>query len=66
MEQRPYGSVLIVRWDLNVGVTDPEVNQWDKVIAAELVEAGLEDMSCHFLSLCIPWDQDGHTWSMTR
>ena len=63
MEQLPLRAALMVAGDLNMNISDPEGVNWDKKNVAELADAGLEDMFCHFLLHRIPWKWYGRSWS---
>ena len=49
LKERPRGTTLIVGEGLNTNLSDPENNGRGIEIAAVLTEAGLEDMTAHFL-----------------
>ena len=66
LKEHPRGTALIVVGDLNTTLVDPENDRRGTDIAAALMEAGLEDMSVHFLPRQRRWGQEQWTWSMVR
>ena len=60
------GTALIVAGDLNTDLDDPENDRRGTKIAAALTEAGLEDMTAHFLPRRRRWGRERRTWSMVR
>ena len=52
--------------DLNTPLTDPENDRRGMEIVAALTEAGLEDMTAHFLPRQRRWGRERRTWSMVR
>ena len=66
LKERPKGTALVVVGDLNTALDDPENNRRGTEIAAALIEAGLEDMTVHFLPLRRRWGRERWTWSMVR
>ena len=59
-----WGAALLVVGNFNTNLDLLEVRERNEVIAAALVEEGLEDMSGHFLPRHKPWLKDGLTWVM--
>ena len=49
LKERPKGTALVVVWDLNTDLDDPENDRRGTEIAVALTEAGLADMAAHFL-----------------
>ena len=49
LKERPKGTALVVAGDLNTDLDDPENDRRGTEIAAALTEAGMEDMTAHFL-----------------
>ena len=64
LKKRPRGTALIVAGDINTTLADPENNGRGTEIAAALTEAGLEDMSAHFLPRQRRWGWERRTWNM--
>ena len=64
MGKRPRGDVMVVVRNFNTDLDAPEGREQDKVIVADLVYEGLEEMSGHFLPRNKPWLKDGCTWEM--
>ena len=52
---RPKGTALIVAGDLNTDLGDAESNRRGLVILATMTEAGVEDMTAHFLPRKRKW-----------
>ena len=52
--------------DLNTALDDPENDRIGADIAAALTEAGLEDMTAHFLPRRRRWGRERRTWSMVQ
>ena len=59
IEKRPRGAALLVVRNFIIDLAAPEGQDRDKVIAAELVEEVLDNMSSHFLPRHKPWLKDG-------
>ena len=66
LKERPKGTALVVVGDLNTGMDDPENDRRGTEIAAGLTEAGLEDMTAHFLPRRRKWGRERRTWSMVQ
>ena len=49
LKERPKGTVLVLAVDLNTALDNPEKDRRGTEITAALTEAGLEDMTAHFL-----------------
>ena len=64
--QRPRRGALLVAGNLNTNLAASEGRARDKVIAAAMATAGLDDVNGHFLPQRKPWLKDGKTWSMLR
>ena len=62
----PRGTALIVEGDLNMDLGDAENDRRGSEIAAAITEAGVEDMTAHFLPRKIKWGRERRTWSMMR
>ena len=52
--------------ELNTALDDPENDRRGTEIASALTEAGLEDMTAHFLPWRRRWGQERRTWSMVQ
>ena len=63
---RPKGTALIVAGDLKTDLGDSESDRRGTEIAAEMTEAGVEDMTAHFLPRKRRWVREIRTWSMVR
>ena len=57
---------LIVAGDLNTDLGDMASDGRGTEIAAAITEAGLEDMTAHFLPRKRKWGRERRTWSMVR
>ena len=66
LKERSKGTKLVVVGDLNTVLDEPENNWRGTVIVAEMIEAGVEDMTAHFLPRRHRWEQEKRTWSMVR
>ena len=66
LKERPKGTALVVAGGLNTALDDPENDRRGTEIAAALAEAGLEDMTAHFLPRRQRWGRERRTWSMVR
>ena len=66
LKESPRGNTLVVAGDLNTAMEDPENNQRETEIAAVMIEAGLEDMTAHFLPQRRRCGQESRTWSMVQ
>ena len=63
---RPKGTALIVAGGLNTDLGDAENDRRGLEIAAAMTEAGVEDMTAHFLPRKRRWGRERRTWSMVR
>ena len=52
--------------DLNTDLGDMACDGRGREIAAAITEAGLEDMTAHFLPRKRKWGRERRTWSMVR
>ena len=52
--------------DLNTDLRDTENDRRGSEIAAAMTEAGVEDMTAHFLPIKRNWGRERRTWSMVR
>ena len=52
--------------DLNTDLGDTENDRRGSEIAAAMTEAGVEDMTAHFLPRKRKWGRERQTWSMVR
>ena len=66
MGDQPRGTALVVAGDLNTDLGDMECDRRGTEIAAEITEAGLEDMAAHFLPRKRKWGRERRTWAMVR
>ena len=66
LKERPKGTTLLVMWDLNTPLDDPENDRIGTEIAVALTEAGLADMTAHLLPRRQRWGRERQTWSMVR
>ena len=66
LKDRPKGTALVVTGDLNTELEEPENDRRGKEIAAAMTEAGVEDMTAHFLPQRRRWGRERRTWSMVR
>ena len=66
MGDQPRGTALIVAGDLNTYLGDTECDGRGTEIAAAITEAGLEDMTAHFLPRKRRWGRERRTWAMVR
>ena len=64
--EQPRGTALIVAGDLNTDLGDMACDGRGMEIAAEITEAGLEDMTEHFLPRKMRWGRERRTWAMVR
>ena len=60
------GTDIIVAGDLNTNLEDSERNKKGTDIAAAITEAGVEDMTAHFLPWKRRWGRERRTLSMVR
>ena len=63
---QPRGTALIVAGDLNTDLGDMVCDGRGSEIAAAITEAGLEDMTAHFLPRKRKWGRERRTWAMVR
>ena len=63
---QPRGTALIVAGDFNTDLGEMASDGRGTEIAAEITEAGLEDMTAHFLPRKRRWGRERRTWSMVR
>ena len=63
---QPRGTALIVAGDFNTDLGDMACDRRGTEIAAAITEAGLEDMTAHFLPRKRKWGRERRTWSMVR
>ena len=63
---RPKGTALIVEGDLNTDLEDSESDRRGTEITTAMTEAGVEDMTAHFLPRKRSWGRERRTWSMVR
>ena len=66
MGDQPRGTALLVAGDLNMDLGATDNDRRGSEIAAALKEAGVEDMSAHFLPRKQLWGRERRTWSMVR
>ena len=64
LKERPRGTAPVVVGDLNTTLDGPESDRRGTETAAALAEAGLEDMTTHFLPWRRRWGRERRTWSM--
>ena len=62
----PKGTALIVAGDLNTDLEDSYNDRRGEEIAALMTEAGVEDMTTHFLPRKRRWGRERRTWRMVR
>ena len=63
---QPRGTTLIVAGYFNTDLGEMASNRRGTEIAAAITEAGLEDMTAHFLPRKRRWGRERRTWSMVR
>ena len=63
---QPQGTALIVAGDFNTNLGEMTSDGRGTEIAAAITEAGLEDMTAHFLPRKRRWGRERRTWSMVR
>ena len=66
MGDQPRGTALVVAGDLNTDLGDTECDGRGTEIAAAIMEAGLEDMTAHFLPRKRRWGRERRKWAMVR
>ena len=66
LSNQPRGTALIVAGDINTGLGDMAYDKRGTAIAAAITEAGLEDMTAHFLPRKGKGRRERRTWSMVR
>ena len=64
ISQRPCGASLLVAWDFNTDLTDPEGKSRGEEILLAIVNAGLDNISVPFLPCHKSWVWDSRTWCM--
>ena len=63
---QPRGTILVVAGDFNTDLGETEIDGRGTEIVAALTEAGVEDMTAHFLPRKRRWGRERRTWSMVR
>ena len=63
---QPRGTALLVVGGLNTDLGAVENDRRGSEIAAEMTEAGVEDMTTHLLPRKRPWGRELRTWIMVR
>ena len=63
---QPRGTALLVAGDFNKNLGDTENDERGVEITAEMIEAGVEDMTAHFLPRKGPLGRERRTWIMVR
>ena len=63
---QPRGTALVVAGDLNTNLGETASDRRGTEIAAALTEAGVEDMTAHFLPRKRLLGRERRTWSMVR
>ena len=63
---QPRGTALIVAGGLNTDLGEMASNGRGTEIATAITEAGLEEMTAHFLPRKRKWGRERRTWSMVR
>ena len=63
---QPRGTALVVAGDFNIDLGETASDGRGTEIAAALTEAGVEDMTAHFLPRKRQWGRERRTWSMVR
>ena len=63
---QPCGTALVVAGDFNIYLGETASDGRGTEIAAALTEAGVEDMTTHFLPRKRIWGRERRTWSMVR
>ena len=66
MGDRTKGTALIVVGDLKTDLEDAESDRRGLDIATAMMEAGVEDMTAHFLPRKRRWGRERRTWIMVR
>ena len=66
MGNQPRGTALLVAGDLNTDLGDIDCDGRGTEIAEAITEAGLEDMTAHFLPRKRRWGREWRTWAMVR
>ena len=66
LRDRPKGTALVVVGDLNTDLEDSEKDRRGTEIVAAMTEAGVEDMTAHFLPRRRRWGRERRTRSMVR
>ena len=63
---QPRGTALLVAGDFNTYLGETASNRIEMEMSAALTEAGVEDMTAHFLPRKRLWGRERWTWSMVR
>ena len=63
---QPRNTALLVAGDFNMDLGETASDGRGTEIAVALTEAGVEDMTAHFLPRKRPWGRERRTWSMVR
>ena len=63
---QPRGTALLVAGDFNTDLGETASDRRGTEIAAALTEAGVKDMTAHFLPRKRPWGRELRTWVMVR
>ena len=63
---QPRGTALVVAGGFNTDLGETESDRRGTEIAAALTEAGVEDMTAHFLLRKRLWGRERRMWSMMR
>ena len=66
MGDQPRGTTLIVAGDLSTDLGDRACDRRGTETVAAITEAGLEDMTAHFLPRKRKWGIERRMWSMVR
>ena len=66
LSDQPRDTALIVAGDINTDLGDMACNERGTAISAAITEAGLKDMTAHFLPRKRKWGRERITWSMAR
>ena len=66
MVDQPQGTALIVAGDVNTDLGEMASDGRGTEIVAEIIEAGPEGMTAHFLPRKRKWGRERRTWSMMR
>ena len=63
---QPRGTALLVAGDFNTDLGETASDRRGTKIAAALTEAGVKDMTAHFLPRKLPWGRERRTWCCYR